>query len=126
MGGGKQLPKNDAMMLPIPFARRDGFVSYLSPAASALSRFCKEPTTLKSPIGIITDISRQTYSLLIRLKTLPITGIGGCIAADIPLLQSGSKYPLMPERFSAHAIAVPTPIAKRPPGIPPGRRTWDI
>jgi hypothetical protein len=30
-------------------------VGYASPAASALSMFCSEPTTLKSPMGRMTE-----------------------------------------------------------------------
>lgn len=52
---GKQLPNNEATTEPIPLVNSDGNVSYLSPAASALSRFCNEPTTLNTPIGIMIE-----------------------------------------------------------------------
>ena len=52
---GNADPKSAAAMLPRPLIVSDGRVSYASPAASADSMFCSEPSTLKSPIATITD-----------------------------------------------------------------------
>ena len=52
---GKQLPKAAAASVPMPLASSEGRAGKSSPAAAALSMFCREPTTLTTPIGTITE-----------------------------------------------------------------------
>ena len=52
---GKQEPNSAAATEPKPLTASEGAVGKRSPAASALSMFCNDPTTLKRPIGKITD-----------------------------------------------------------------------
>src|SRR5579859_968367 len=73
---GKGLPRKQASIVAMPFHKREGLVSKRSPPASALSRFCKEPMTLKRPIGKMTARYFQPEPVSMDQRS-PNTILGG-------------------------------------------------
>ena len=100
----------------MPFIASDGRVSYASPAASADSMFWSEPSTLKRPIGMMTDRYGTRCPPPSDANRSPKTGTGRWNAAASGLAPTGAR-PVIQAR------SVPTPTATRPPGRRPLNRT---
>src|SRR5947209_4202015 len=113
---GKHDPNAAAASVLTPFMASDGVVGYGSPAASADSMFWSDPIRLNSPIGTITvrylthsdPWSGSSMSWTVRTGEWNAGGSAGNDPVTMPVAQ---------------AMAVPTPTATSPPGMPPLNRT---
>src|SRR5579864_2515634 len=99
---GKGEPKQAAAREPRRLTRREGLVGKRSPAASADSRFWREPMMLKRPMGKMMAMHLRPRGERMRAKASATAGLGRWRETEAGM--SGGVKSGWPRAFAIHAM----------------------